>query len=235
MAADLLGPAKAGRKPIASPGERYGRLVVIGFVKNVVTKGGGQIRPVYRFRCDCGREADLRIYSVRSGKTLSCGCRAHISRPRHGACVGGRLSPEWRAWRDMLTRATNPNINHAHRYTGRGITVAAEWGYGGDGKGFERFRAHVGPKPSPQHSLDRIDNDGNYEPGNVRWATRQEQIANRSTARTIEINGFAVPLMAAAERAGIKASIIMQRIDKLGWPPDLAVTKPPRPDKRRAA
>lgn len=235
MAADLLGPAKAGRKPIASPGDRFGHLVVIGFVRHVRTAGGGQKRPVFRFRCDCGKEVDTRIYSVRSGKTASCGCKARGRAPKHGATTGGSLSPEWRAWRDMLTRATNPNIGHAHRYTGRGITVHEGWKYGGDGKGFERFFEHVGPKPTAAHSLDRIDNDGNYEPGNVRWATRQEQLANTSRNRMIEINGFAVPLIAAAERAGIKPSIIAQRIDKLGWPPDLAISKPPKPDRRRAA
>jgi len=135
----------------------------------------------------------------------------------------------------MLTRATNPNISHAHRYSGRGITVAAEWDYGGDGKGFERFVAHIGPKPTPKHSVDRIDNDGNYEPGNVRWATTPEQAANRSRTRMVPFEGSLIPLTIAAERVGIKASIIVQRIDKLGWPPNLALTVPPKPDKRRAA
>lgn len=234
MADNSIRPVSAGRKPIANAGDRYGRLTVIGFSRNDVTKGGGQIRPVYRFRCDCGREADLRIYSVRSGKTQSCGCQCRISRPRHGACVGGKLTPEWRAWRDMLTRATNPNATHAKHYVERGIGVCDEWNYGGDGNGFVRFLAHIGPKPGPRMTVDRIDNDRSYEPGNVRWATYREQGVNKSNNRMIPVGGELVPLAVAAEMVGIKASIIGQRIDKLGWPVERALSAPPRPDKRRA-
>lgn len=235
MAEVSIGPARAGRKPIAQPGDRYGRLVVLGYVRDDWTKGGGQRRPVYRFRCDCGVEVDTRIYSVRSGNTQSCGCQMHLSRPRHGACVGGKLTPEWRAWRDMNTRATNPNISHARNYTERGIGVAAEWAYGGDGKGFERFLAHVGAKPTPRHSLDRINNDGNYEPGNVRWATPHEQASNRSDNVYVLIDGKRMCLTEASRQAGIKFSIVQQRISKLGWPLDRALSVPPRPDRRRVA
>jgi len=235
MADHSLGPAKAGRKPIATPGDRYGRLVILEFVRDDWTKGGGQRRPVYRFRCDCGTDVDTRIYSVRSGKTQSCGCQSRISRPRHGACVGKRLTPEWRAWRDMLTRATNPNIAHARHYVGRGIGVCAEWNYGGDGNGFVCFLAHIGPKPSPRMTVDRIDNDRGYEPGNVRWATYREQGVNKSNNRLIPVSGVIVPLTVAADMVGIKASIIVQRIDRLGWTVERALTAPPKPDRRRAA
>lgn len=234
MADNSIRPTYVGRKLVVNAGDRYGRLTVIGFVRNDVTKGGGQIRPVFRFMCDCGNEADIRIYSVRSGKSQSCGCQSRISRPRHGACVGGKLTPEWRAWRDMLTRATNPNISHAKHYTGRGIGVCDEWNYGGDGDGFVRFLAHIGPKPAPRMTVDRIDNDKGYEPGNVRWATYQEQGANKSNNRMIPVNGEMTPLATAAEMVGIKASIIIQRIDKLGWPVERALSVPPKPDKRRA-
>lgn len=83
----------------------------------------------------------------------------------------------------MLTRARNPNIWCASRYVLRGITVAPEWLPGGDGHGYERFLAHVGPRPSEKHSLDRIDNDAGYVPGNVRWATQAEQVRNRAVSR----------------------------------------------------
>lgn len=234
--ADLsLGPARAGRKAIATPGDRYGRLVVLEFVRDDWTKGGGKRQPVYRFRCDCGADVDTRIYSVRSGKTQSCGCQARLSRPRHGACVGKRLSPEWRAWRGMLTRATNPKISHAKHYVERGIGVCEEWRYGGDGNGFVRFLAHIGPKPLPRMTVDRIDNDRGYEPGNVRWATYREQGVNKSNNRLIPVAGRTVPLAIAADIVGIKASIIIQRIDRLNWPVERALTVPPKPDKRRAA
>ena len=83
----------------------------------------------------------------------------------------------------MLTRARNPNIKCAARYVLRGITVASEWLPGGDGGGFDRFLAHVGLRPSERHSLDRIDNDAGYMPGNVRWATQAEQVRNRAVMR----------------------------------------------------
>ena len=234
MADNSIGPVYAGRKLIVNAGDRFGRLTVIRFVRNDLTKGGGQTRPVLRFRCDCGKEADLRIYSVKSGKTLSCGCRARMGRPRHGACVGRKQTPEWRAWRDMLTRATNPNILHAKHYVGRGIGVCDEWNYGGDGDGFVRFLAHIGPKPAPRMTVDRIDNDRGYEPGNVRWATYSEQGVNKTNNRMIPVDGNLVPLAVAAEMVGIKASIIVQRIDKLGWSIERALSVPPKPDKRRA-
>lgn len=113
-------------------------------------------------------------------------CNTHYERwRRHGdplmilpfnpRIVHGKWNaPEWRTWAHMKERCLNPN-NHAYaRYGGRGITIYRPWV-----DSFEAFFAHVGPKPGPEYSLDRIDNDGNYEPGNVRWATPREQGANR--------------------------------------------------------
>src|SRR5262245_21492050 len=85
----------------------------------------------------------------------------------------GGMTPEYRAWANMKTRCYAPSYRGYHNYGGRGIQVADEW------RNFEAFYAHVGPRPSAQHSIDRIDNGGNYEPGNVRWATRNEQQGNK--------------------------------------------------------
>ncbi len=81
---------------------------------------------------------------------------------------------EYRAWYQMIYRCTNPKFPQWKDYGGRGISVCAEWR-----NSFTAFFEHVGPRPSPQHSFDRIDNDGNYEPGNVRWATRSQQNSNQ--------------------------------------------------------
>jgi len=93
---------------------------------------------------------------------------------KHGHAGNGGMTPEYRAWANMKTRCYAPSYRGYHNYGGRGIRVADEWR-----NSFEAFYAHVGPRPSAQHSIDRIDNGGNYEPGNVRWATRNEQQGNK--------------------------------------------------------
>lgn len=164
-------------------GERFGRLV-IGWLEYVHVTPGGKRKPMMACHCDCGGFHVASLYDIRSGRTSSCGCLHDevAQQARHGAARRKSHTPEYRAWRSMLTRGLNPNIKRADRYVMRGITVCDEWLPGGDGKGFERFLAHVGTKPSPKHSLDRINNDDGYRPGNVRWATAREQVLNRSRA-----------------------------------------------------
>ena len=98
---------------------------------------------------------------------------------KHGHSNGGgviRATPEYSAWLNMRNRCKNPNGDHFHRYGGRGISVCERW----QGEnGFENFLSDIGLRPSLLHSLDRIDNDGNYEPGNCRWTTRREQRLNQ--------------------------------------------------------
>jgi hypothetical protein len=104
-----------------------------------------------------------------------------LARPyqRHGQTTEGSWSSEYRAWKAARHRTTNSNHPYWDRYGGRGIVMAPEWFYD-----FSAFLAHIGPKPSPELTLDRIDNDKGYEPGNVRWATRQEQAQNRRARRS---------------------------------------------------
>lgn len=117
-------------------------------------------------RCECGTERDVFIGALRTGQSVSCGCHQHRT---HGMSA----SPEHRLWRAIIQRCHNPRNTEYRNYGGRGIRVCDEWR-----NSFERFFADVGPKPSPELTFDRINNDGNYEPGNVRWATRTEQMRN---------------------------------------------------------
>jgi hypothetical protein len=117
-------------------------------------------------------------------------------------------------------------MRQCRRYGGRGITVSPLWV-----NDFQRFYEDVGPAPTPQHSIDRIDNDGNYEPGNVRWATATQQVHNRRNTVKIEYRGslFTVPeLVARYACAGITASRFVSRFYK-GWPVERALTLPVRP------
>lgn len=111
-----------------------------------------------------------------------------------------------------------------HRYGGRGITVSPEW-LGDDG--FARFLAHVGRRPSAKHSLDRIDNDRNYEPGNVRWATRAQQSQNKSDTRFVTANGRTLCVREWSRETGIDESTIRARLNT-GWSDQDAVTRPLR-------
>lgn len=132
--------------------------------------------------------------------------------------------PEYAPWQSMLTRCLNPNAADYPAYGGRGILVCHRW------RKFAHFRADMGPRPSPAHSLDRYPNqDGNYEPGNVRWATPQEQARNRSTNRLITYQGQVKCLSEWAEILGITSAALSDRLDHHS--PDRAL----QPDFQRVA
>ncbi len=118
-------------------------------------------------------------------------------------------TPEYNSWRGMITRCTDKKCPKYPRYGGRGIKVFEPWL-----KSFRLFLDHVGHKPSPELSIDRIDNDGNYEPGNVRWADRSQQSMNRHVARKVKLNGDDVNACEAARITGLPVKAIYHRIDR---------------------
>ncbi|MCM5682497.1 hypothetical protein M8A51_23455 [Schlegelella sp. S2-27] len=144
-------------------------------------------------------------------------------RERHGM----NKSPEHRAWVHMKQRCTNPKKREYPHYGGRGIKVCDEWMHS-----FLAFFNHIGPRPSDRHSLDRIDVNGNYEPGNVRWATQQEQVENTTVARHITINGRTQTLSAWAREMGLTAGQVCQR-ERSGWSIEEAILTPSVPGQKR--
>jgi hypothetical protein len=159
------------------PGERFGRWTVVSESPNV-----GQFRMVVA-SCDCGSPPRPVIFqNIRCGASRSCGCltreRTSTAKRTHGRSG----TPEYETWCRIRERCYNQRCSRYEIYGGRGITVCDRWLHS-----FENFLADMGERPSPKHSIDRIDVNGNYEPGNCRWATARVQARNqRKTILSIE-------------------------------------------------
>lgn len=210
---------KPARKIVTAP---------VGFVTGllIVTKDLGHPNgaSLVLAKCQCGSEKQYRASNLLSGQR-SCGCATaatiSVAKTRHGMS----RSVEFGVWHGILGRCTNPNNKDWPRYGGRGIGVCDEWRIS-----FESFFAHVGPRPSVRHSIDRVDNSRGYEPGNVRWATPSEQARNRRSTRLIEHRGLTLTLSEWADRVGLSATALGRRLDK-GWSVEEALSAP-RADSR---
>lgn len=154
------------RRTDAQLGARFGRLTVI----DEPTPGA---RSEVGVRCDCGIEKTVATRALGTS-TNSCGCLGKEASSQRALTHGRTGTSEYRIWQGMKWRCLNPNYKPYPRYGGRGITVCDRWR-----DSFDAFLADVGPRPSKKHTLDRLDNDGNYEPGNVAWRTYAEQNQNR--------------------------------------------------------
>lgn len=181
-------------------------------------------------RCECGTVRDVQERSLLNGQSKSCGCKRRdefIERNTvHGLCKEHPV--EYRAWNAMVYRCENPACSEYPRYGGRGISVCGRWRKGCDDQGgFECFLADMGFRPSPRHSLDRIDNDGNYEPGNCRWATPSQQAQNKRNTRRYAFRGSRLTAPQIAKLVGIKPTTFHMRVAKYGWSVEEAASLPP--------
>lgn len=186
-------------------GKKFERLVVLELIPH--PKG-------YKARCicDCGKETIVPCHRLYNGYTKSCGClRRELSIKR--GFKHGQAAPEtkiYRTWIGMKLRCNNPNTFCYPRYGGRGIKIDPRW------DSFFTFYEDMGDPPSPEYSLDRIDNDGDYTPRNCHWATRKEQSRNRRSTHWLTLNGETKSVSDWAEELGINKATLFGRL-RLGW------------------
>lgn len=210
------------RRATSRIGERYGRLVVNEIVRRD-PRGTVHVRTT----CDCGTSSVAILGNIVSGLTRSCGCRRDLAMREANTTHGASHTRLYLAWRNMRLRCENPRHPSFRLYGGRGITVCERWR-----ESFENFRADMGEKPSPAHSIDRINNDAGYSPSNCRWATQSEQMRNTSRTTFIVLDGKRVPAISACETHGVSRQLFGMRT-RAGWDPAVAATRPPK--KPRAA
>lgn len=209
------------KHPALKSGDRFHMLVLI----EPLAKGR---QPTWKVRCDCGVEKVTRAARLFGSRPLlSCGC---YRKPRIGDPAAATRKPTYRIWANMKRRATNTDDP---LYAGRGIGICDRWRHGENGKtGFECFLADMGDRPSRHHSIDRIDNDGDYAPANCRWATAKEQARNRSQNIFVDVNGARLCLMDAVPllNPAINYDCVLGRIEK-GWDMHDAIFEPKMPGK----
>lgn len=186
--------------------KRYGRLMAIC----PTGKRDRAKNRIWKFTCDCGNSCEIDGYSVRSGKRYQCPtCSAEQVR-MSSVIHGSSESPEFSTWIDIQTRCYNPRSTGYRNYGGRGIRVCDRWR-----SNFSHFLEDMGKRPTGC-SIDRINNDGDYEPGNCRWATRVDQANNRRTNVFLTIGGKSKTISQWAEFTGIKMATIHRRF-KVGY------------------
>ena len=193
-------------------GEVFGRLTVVREARHGSRKGRR-----YLCVCDCGAETIINGSQLRVGHTTSCGCARNAWPVGHRATHRASKTREYNVWVKVKQRCLNAQCRDYQYYGGRGIRVCDRWR-----DSFEAFLGDMGHRPSEAHSLDRINNDGHYEPGNVRWATRSEQMRNSRRANLITFNGETHPLGVWAKRVGVTHQTLSMRLHH-GWPIERAI------------
>lgn len=197
-------------------GQRYGRLVLL----ELSNERTSYDTPIWVCRCDCGKELSVPALNLTRTvrRTESCGCLAVERSSTHG--LSDR--PEYSVWNNMLQRCTNPNNPTFQYYGARGITVCDRWA-----SSFANFFADMGSRPSPDHSIERRDVNGNYEPGNCYWATLDVQHSNRRDNVWLEYQGKQYTKSQLAAMAGMSIQVLNSRLNS-GWSLEEAMSKPVR-------
>lgn len=207
-----------GHSGVDLTGQRFGKLTVIKRECSTLVLGAW----IWLCKCDCGRQVVAPTNRLRAKRVWHCGCMGHGRHSMSGTKVH-------RAWQSMKERCYNPNHSDFHNYGQRGIVVCDKWR-----TDFLSFYEHIGDPPSERHSVDRIDMNGNYEPGNVRWATPKEQARNQRNNRLLTYKGERHCLNEWAEILSVKPITLYHRI-RNGWTVERAFETPVEPRYRTGA
>ena len=195
------------------PGKRFGRLTILSKARPVFYRGNRINRS--RCRCICGAMLVVKNSALKTGNTSSCGCLQRERQMRavlkHGFSSKGKKAPEYQAWAHMIQRCYNKKDQGYRNYGNRGISVCAAWRLS-----FSRFIKDVGRRPSEHHSLDRINNDLGYSPGNVRWATRSQQARNTRHNVYLTHAGKRLCIQEWSAVSGMRKGTIVSRLRR-GW------------------
>ena len=195
-------------------GDVFGRLTVIGYA-------GQNRKPAWYCQCECGNITIAAPSNLRAGIIRSCGClKTELwleVRTKHGEAVIGQMTPEYRLYFNAKNRCNNKGNKSYKNYGGRGIEFRFD--------NFDEFLEEVGRRPSKAYSLDRIDNDGHYEKGNVRWATVLQQAGNRRDNINLTLKGRTQCVRRWATEVGMNPLTVYARL-KRGWCDECAVFMP---------
>ncbi len=202
-------------------GQKFGRLTALRRL------GSKSNQSRWECECECGTIKDYALYQIKSGKTQSCGClqkELTIQRSTiHGHSTREDMTDTYVIWCGIKARCFNENEPAYKNYGGRGITMCDRWN-----ESYENFLADVGERPSKKHSIDRIDNEKGYEPGNCRWATRAEQSRNNRRNVWYEHQGEKMVLNDWAKEYNIPQKTLWYRLRHAGWTIEKALNTPVR-------
>lgn len=211
------------RRVMDLTGQRFGRLTAL----SVVSADSKHVR--WLCRCDCGNQSTPTANKLRGGRTVSCGCvrveRARATKTTHGM---SRRHPDYKTWTNIRARCECQTDQAYPDYGARGITLCSRWRDGeGHLTGFECFIADMGPRPTRQHSIERVDNNRGYEPANCIWATKKKQARNRRSNRIVEVSGEKMAVSEACDRLGLDFNFINGRMQS-GFTFERAISQPKR-------
>lgn len=197
---------------------KYGRLTIVGVFSDGKHKQANCV-------CDCGKTKTIRLSRIKAGGTKSCGClgkELFIARATtHGATKDRKISSEYKAWATMLDRCYRTSHPSYGNYGGRGIAVCDEWRHD-----FVKFLEDMGAKPSPKHSLDRIDNSKGYCKENCTWSTNLHQTRNRRSSLFVIYKGEQVYLKDLCNSKNVSYTKAWKRIRSQGWSVEDAIDNP---------